>query len=295
MSKETILKKFQESLTEKSNDIVAIVSDAIDEAVEEYKRDNEQSNDQWRKLALQFDGHRMQAIGMINHMLKELPEFAFPEVREFINQPPLPGEQVLADRISEIASIREDSINSAHDWVQGPYVTDTMGSGWCVRIDGTSIFDGLNKYGCKGRITFQIAAGLKSKEEAEQALANWLSIRKVKDAPTNETVRVCGVIADQIEDGSLFTSGIFSRKELAQKVRDVLTDYTHIKEDAGYYEFIANWCESISGPESIKLKNDQWAIIVDGPPPTNDELKDSLDEALLKAKEIIQKKYKFNV
>lgn len=67
-----------------------------------------------------------------------------------------------------------DAIRHEHDWVQGPYITDTVGSGWCVRIDGTNIFADLNQYGCKGRVTFQIARGLPSKEEAEKALTEWL-------------------------------------------------------------------------------------------------------------------------
>lgn len=67
-----------------------------------------------------------------------------------------------------------DAVQNDRNWIQGPYVTDTMGSGWCVRIDGTDIFADLNRYGCKGRVTFQIAEGLGSKEEAEAALSDWL-------------------------------------------------------------------------------------------------------------------------
>lgn len=73
------------------------------------------------------------------------------------------------------AQAQPDAIRHEHDWVQGPYITDTVGSGWCVRIDGTNIFADLNQYGCKGRVTFQIARGLASKEEAETALDEWLS------------------------------------------------------------------------------------------------------------------------
>ncbi len=65
-------------------------------------------------------------------------------------------------------------IHADVDWVQGPYVTETMGRGWCVRIDGTDIFQEVNRHGCKGRITFQIADSLKTKEEAEAALAEWV-------------------------------------------------------------------------------------------------------------------------
>jgi len=40
-------------------------------------------------------------------------------------------------------------------------------------------------------------------------------------APSDETLRLAGVIADKIEDGTLFQAGIFSRRELADKVRTV--------------------------------------------------------------------------
>lgn len=82
------------------------------------------------------------------------------------------------------AQAQPDAIRHEHDWVQGPYVTDTMGSGWCVRIDGTDIFSDLNRYGCKGRVSFQIARGLASTKEAETALTGWL----LKSVPKQQPV-----------------------------------------------------------------------------------------------------------
>jgi len=76
--------------------------------------------------------------------------------------------------------VAKDPVSPELNWVQGPYVTDTVGSGWCVRIDGTDVFASPNQYGCKGRITFQVAGGLSSKEEAQAALESWLQ----KAAPT---------------------------------------------------------------------------------------------------------------
>lgn len=38
-------------------------------------------------------------------------------------------------------------------------------------------------------------------------------------APSDETLRLAGVIADKIEDGTLFQAGIYSRRELADRVR----------------------------------------------------------------------------
>ncbi|MFU1938857.1 hypothetical protein ACLQ8Z_03415 [Bordetella hinzii] len=60
------------------------------------------------------------------------------------------------------------------DWIEGVRVTDTVGRGWCVRIDGTDIFEDVNRYGCKGRKSFQIASDLPSKHEAERAAVEWL-------------------------------------------------------------------------------------------------------------------------
>ncbi|OZI26678.1 hypothetical protein CAL26_04980 [Bordetella genomosp. 9] len=71
-------------------------------------------------------------------------------------------------------SQQEDAVRPDADWVQGPYIAAT-GRGWCARIDGTDIFSDLNRHGCKGRITFEIAGGLPSREAAEQALRDWLS------------------------------------------------------------------------------------------------------------------------
>lgn len=40
--------------------------------------------------------------------------------------------------------------------------------------------------------------------------------------PSDETLRLVGVIADKIEDGTLFNAGIYSRRDLADKVRAAL-------------------------------------------------------------------------
>ena len=61
-------------------------------------------NDEWRRLALQFDAHRMQAIGWLKRAEKALPETDnWNELRAFLAAPPLPGEKVLADRIAALA------------------------------------------------------------------------------------------------------------------------------------------------------------------------------------------------
>ncbi|EHT1484502.1 hypothetical protein KXE51_003482 [Salmonella enterica] len=58
----------------------------------------------WRDLALQFDGHRMQAICFLKQILDTLPETEFPEAREFLKAGPIPGEEVLRQRLAEMAA-----------------------------------------------------------------------------------------------------------------------------------------------------------------------------------------------
>lgn len=53
----------------------------------------------WRDLALQFDGHRMQAIGFLKIILAELPDDQFQSARDFLNAGPLSGEEVLQERL----------------------------------------------------------------------------------------------------------------------------------------------------------------------------------------------------
>ncbi|MDH2053372.1 hypothetical protein [Achromobacter marplatensis] len=56
-----------------------------------------------------------------------------------------------------------------------------------------------------------------------QARAALASAPVAGDAQQNdETLRLVGVIADKIEDGTLFNAGIYSRRDLADKVRAVL-------------------------------------------------------------------------
>lgn len=55
----------------------------------------------WRRLALQFDGHRMQAIGHLKCLLKD-PAAHSGQAVAFLAQGPLSGDKVLAQRIREI-------------------------------------------------------------------------------------------------------------------------------------------------------------------------------------------------
>lgn len=61
--------------------------------------------DKWRRLALQFDNHRMQALGHLKAVTN--PEACFDKykaAKEFLNAPPLDGEAVLAQRIAALAA-----------------------------------------------------------------------------------------------------------------------------------------------------------------------------------------------
>lgn len=61
----------------------------------------------WRDLALQFDGHRMQALCFLKQILIELPETEFTEAREFLKSGPLSGEEVLRQRLMDMNSGKE--------------------------------------------------------------------------------------------------------------------------------------------------------------------------------------------
>ena len=61
------------------------------------------SEEKWRDLALQFDEHRMQAIGLLKFCADHLPSNLAESIKVFLNAPPLRGEKVLADRIALIA------------------------------------------------------------------------------------------------------------------------------------------------------------------------------------------------
>ena len=67
-----------------------------------------EATDAWRQLALQFDGHRMQALGHLRAITRAT---SFPAIgqcieaaEKFLQLPPLSGEEVLAERIKELAA-----------------------------------------------------------------------------------------------------------------------------------------------------------------------------------------------
>lgn len=100
------------SLKVKVSDILAIVeafrelekrAEAAEEALEtEYK---------WRDLALQFDGHRMQALSLLKMIVNDAPVEQYQPVRNFLNSPPLSGEDIMKERIAAIAGRPAPAIN----------------------------------------------------------------------------------------------------------------------------------------------------------------------------------------
>ena len=68
--------------------------------------DSVKANDtsvEWRRLALQFDEHRMQALWHLQCILKD-PIAHRAAVEAFLTAPPLDGDVVLAARLREIAT-----------------------------------------------------------------------------------------------------------------------------------------------------------------------------------------------
>jgi hypothetical protein len=70
------------------------------ESVQMAKEDAESS---WRRLALQFDEHRMQAIGHLKCMVQD-PQAHKAEAEKFLAAGPLSGEKVLAQRLQAIVN-----------------------------------------------------------------------------------------------------------------------------------------------------------------------------------------------
>lgn len=67
-----------------------------------------------------------------------------------------------------------------------------------------------------------VKAGIPARDAEIEALRKEIAVLRGRAVPA-ETLRVCGVIADKIEDGSLFMAGIYRNKDLAGFVRQVLS------------------------------------------------------------------------
>lgn len=86
-----------DQMTEQHRMQAAMNSEARKALVEETE-----ATDAWRQLALQFDGHRMQALGYLKALLRGDKDMET-GARGFIASPPIPGQRVLAERLAAIA------------------------------------------------------------------------------------------------------------------------------------------------------------------------------------------------
>jgi len=96
----------------------------------------------WRDLALQFDGHRMQAISFLKMILSELPNDQYASARDFIKSGPLSGEEVLRNRIAALTQPASpalklpDSISELPCDVRLPNVTYRKGIHTRMLLEG---------------------------------------------------------------------------------------------------------------------------------------------------------------
>ena len=92
---------------------------------------------------------------------------------------------------------------------------------------------------------------MKNQHETPEALAQPAPATQQAGA-TKEHVRLVRVIADKIEDGTLFRSGIYSNKDLARFVRNVAdaaapqfpttqAQADSVLEDAARYRWLRRW------------------------------------------------------
>lgn len=65
----------------------------------------QEPDNEWRRLALQFDGHRMQAIGHLKYMVKDAEAHKL-SAEQFLSAGPLSGEAVLAERIKALSPVQ---------------------------------------------------------------------------------------------------------------------------------------------------------------------------------------------
>lgn len=96
----------------------------------------EDAADDWRRLALQFDNHRMQAIWHLKRRLGNPQESeAATAAREFLASGPLDGEAVLAERIAAIAATVQPVVQAPDGWKLVPIEpTEEMQSAGCKAI-----------------------------------------------------------------------------------------------------------------------------------------------------------------
>lgn len=71
----------------------------------------ESAENGWRRLALQFDNHRMQALGHLKAMVQD-PDKHKELAEQFLSDGPLSGEEVLVNRIQSMSKIHVGKLQS---------------------------------------------------------------------------------------------------------------------------------------------------------------------------------------
>ena len=81
-----------------------VVPDEVEKLRDELAEETEAAEN-WRRLALQFDNHRLQAIGHLKAVTNPAACFdKYNAAKAFLSAPPLGGEEVLAQRIAALAA-----------------------------------------------------------------------------------------------------------------------------------------------------------------------------------------------
>ena len=96
-----------EDLIRRQHARIAELEDVADTAIKRIAELAEETEaaENWRRLALQFDNHRMQAIGHLKAVTNPAACFdKYKAAKAFLNAPPLGGEEVLAQRIAALAA-----------------------------------------------------------------------------------------------------------------------------------------------------------------------------------------------
>lgn len=105
------------------NALIAHIEAVREKDREEARKEEEEATDDWRRLALQFDCHRMQALGHLKAMLQD-PTVHRANAEQFLAAGPLSGEVVLAERIAALAARQAPDLakleryNCSKDWMR---------------------------------------------------------------------------------------------------------------------------------------------------------------------------------
>jgi hypothetical protein len=192
----------------------------------------------WRRLALQFDGHRMQAIWHLKAMLSD-PQAHAAEASKFLAAGPLSGEEVLAQRIAAIAvqpsQAKPQEAGQARDWM--PMETapkDGTMLRLLVQFDENATEDsaepcptiGANSFVHSGEDVWQFAGWNWEQDCFDEGVGTpvgWLPLLDVQAAPSVPDVAVIANIRKYAEElNAEAVADGFAGSETACKLFDLL-------------------------------------------------------------------------